>query len=238
MYNEFYLKEYLPIRYEATPNQFANRQTCYHFKDGILSDEVKNEFLEKIESITGKDKSSWTICFIPASTRSKTVTRFGKLSDAIKTAGYSVAFDAVHNEKDREPEHISGKTINPIEGFGFIADEISGKDVIVIDDIITRGVTFNMIADKLLAMGATTVTGLFLAKTINPDYSLCFEPESNDPDEDYDRDEDYEQAEDYWEGEETYGCYNGSYAQDVEGWSDQDIDDVLDGDPDAYWNID
>ena len=87
-------------------------------------------------------------------------------------------------------------------------------------------------------MGATTVTGLFLAKTINPDYSLCFEPESNDPDEDYDRDEDYEQAEDYWEEEETYGCYNGSYAQDVEGWSDQDIDDVLDGDPEAYWNID
>jgi len=36
----------------------------------------------------------------------------------------------------------------------------------------------------------------------------------------------------------TYENYNGSYAQDVEGWSDQDIDDVFDGDPDAYWNID
>lgn len=42
---------------------------------------------------------------------------------------------------------------------------------------------------------------------------------------------------DCWE-EETYENYNGSYAQDLEGWSDQDIDDVLDGDPDAYWNID
>ena len=30
----------------------------------------------------------------------------------------------------------------------------------------------------------------------------------------------------------------GSYAQDVEGWSDDDIDEVFDGDPDAYWNID
>ena len=36
----------------------------------------------------------------------------------------------------------------------------------------------------------------------------------------------------------AYERYNGSYAQDVEGWSDQDIDDVFDGDPDAYWNID
>ena len=43
---------------------------------------------------------------------------------------------------------------------------------------------------------------------------------------------------DYYEEEKTYDNYNGSYAQDVEGWSDQDIDDVFDGDPDAYWNID
>ena len=35
-----------------------------------------------------------------------------------------------------------------------------------------------------------------------------------------------------------YGRYSGSYAQDEMGWSDDDIDTVLDGDPDAYWNID
>ncbi len=44
---------------------------------------------------------------------------------------------------------------------------------------------------------------------------------------------------DFYEDErETYNNYHGSYAQDVEGWSDQDIDEVFDGDPDAYWNID
>ncbi|MDK2842764.1 MAG: hypothetical protein PWQ17_2270 [Anaerophaga sp.] len=53
---------------------------------------------------------------------------------------------------------------------------------------------------------------------IEEDYSF------NDYDNDYD--------------ERTYENYNGSYAQDVEGWSDQDIDDALDGAPDAYWNID
>ena len=50
-------------------------------------------------------------------------------------------------------------------------------------------------------------------------------------------DEDYYES-DYYDEEPTYERYNGSYAQDVEGWSDQDIDDVFDGDPDAYWNID
>ena len=36
----------------------------------------------------------------------------------------------------------------------------------------------------------------------------------------------------------TYHNYHGSYAQDEMGWSDDDIDTVLDGNPDAYWNID
>lgn len=36
----------------------------------------------------------------------------------------------------------------------------------------------------------------------------------------------------------TYERYSGSYAQDEMGWSDDDIDTVLDGDPSAYWNID
>jgi hypothetical protein len=49
---------------------------------------------------------------------------------------------------------------------------------------------------------------------------------------------DYNFHNDYNYDEPSYGRYAGSYAQDVEGWSDNDIDDVFDGDPDAYWNID
>lgn len=38
--------------------------------------------------------------------------------------------------------------------------------------------------------------------------------------------------------EPTYDRYNGSYAQDEMGYSDDDIDTIFDGDPEAYWNID
>lgn len=48
----------------------------------------------------------------------------------------------------------------------------------------------------------------------------------------------YYDNDDAYDYEATYDEYNGSYAQDVEGWSDQMIDDALDGDPEAYWNID
>lgn len=36
----------------------------------------------------------------------------------------------------------------------------------------------------------------------------------------------------------SYGKYSGSYAQRVEGYSDEDIDAIFGGEPDAYWNID
>lgn len=32
--------------------------------------------------------------------------------------------------------------------------------------------------------------------------------------------------------------FAGTYVHDVMGWSNEEIYDVLDGDPDAYWNID
>lgn len=37
---------------------------------------------------------------------------------------------------------------------------------------------------------------------------------------------------------QTYERYGGSYAQNEMGYSDDDIDTIFDGDPDAYWNID
>lgn len=36
----------------------------------------------------------------------------------------------------------------------------------------------------------------------------------------------------------SYGEYEGTYAQDVMGYSDEAINDAFEGDPEAYWNID
>lgn len=48
----------------------------------------------------------------------------------------------------------------------------------------------------------------------------------------------YDDDECDYDDEQTYDRYNGTYAQDEMGYSDDDIDTVLDGDPSAYWNID
>ena len=48
----------------------------------------------------------------------------------------------------------------------------------------------------------------------------------------------HEYSEQEYYEEQTYDKYCGSYAQDEMGYSDDDIDTIFDGDPDAYWNID
>lgn len=60
-----------------------------------------------------------------------------------------------------------------------------------------------------------------------------------DEDKAFEEDREEEEYDDNsWYDEDNYYKYKGSYAQDVMGLSDEFIDDVLDGDPEAYWNID
>lgn len=80
-------------------------------------------------------------------------------------------------------------------------------------------------------------------KSVKPDFKLSDEgiKKLNDKYENWENEQqqdEYDDNDDYYDRRESYGEYAGSYAQDVEGLSDDFINDVLDGDPDAYWNID
>lgn len=48
----------------------------------------------------------------------------------------------------------------------------------------------------------------------------------------------YQQYRDSLYDDDNISCYSGSYAHDEALYSDDDIDTIFDGDPDAYWNID
>ena len=55
--------------------------------------------------------------------------------------------------------------------------------------------------------------------------------------DDFDENE-YNEDPRYSRGHRSFQKYRGSYAQDEAGYSDDEIDDIFDGDPSAYWNID
>lgn len=43
---------------------------------------------------------------------------------------------------------------------------------------------------------------------------------------------------DYYEYDFSQDDFAGTYAHDVEGYTDEEIYEIFEGDPDAYWNID
>ena len=55
---------------------------------------------------------------------------------------------------------------NKMENLTFNKKYIRGKHVLLIDDVITTGASLIQIGNKLLELGAMSVRGVFMAKTI------------------------------------------------------------------------
>ena len=165
--------EYLPTRYSATYSQREDRSAVYRFKDtGICEGRIFDGFVNIIKQIAGNNKSDYVICFIPASSQSKTYTRYSSLATRLENAtGVKACFGAIKRSVDKASGYLNGKSGNPIEGLSYDSSYFRGKKVILIDDVITRGRTFCMTANELLDRGAIDVVGLFVAKTINPDWN-------------------------------------------------------------------
>jgi len=171
-YTYYYTMEYLPKRFTASQQQVRNRQQIYNFKDGKSCPIVINNLIQAINRITAGNKSQYVIGFIPASTQQKTHTRFHAVSLRLKSAtGVNAFVDLVTRRRDTEAGHISGKSSNPAADFSVNRSYCHGKKVILIDDVITRGVTFSDTAKKIQNEGATAVIGLFVGKTVSPGHS-------------------------------------------------------------------
>lgn len=148
----------------------SNNYKIFSFKEGkykyILNDLTKTlkkcGLFEQIYSDT-----VWSMQIIPSSTQSKTNLRFKnfcqEMSDSLQINN---GFDAI-TTKDRN-QYKGLKNINKIEYLHFKKDLISGKNILLFDDIITTGESFTQISNVLKDMGAKTIIGITIGKTIVP----------------------------------------------------------------------
>lgn len=160
------LMEYLPMRYPPTLEEEKNRRIVSNFKRGRCSPELKNKFTDAIKQLKEERKDvKLRVCFIPAITADKTALRYSQLATAIETeTGIPSDYHTIL-PKRATGLMATGKT-DPAEAFLFNKEQIEGKDIILIGDIITTGTNFTKTCQKLTELGAKSVIGLFLAKTI------------------------------------------------------------------------
>ena len=170
--------EYIPKKYVGlSSKQMQDRQAVYSFKDGNCPQYVKEQVLDRIQSKIAGNPSSWVVCFIPASTKQKHIRRYSALASYLNSnLGCEVRIDGIDVAYDKDSGHMTGKTGNPTENMRFNPEVFSGKRVILVDDVRTRGTTFTMTADKMSALGAVTVFGVFVAQTIHPDLPIDTTP--------------------------------------------------------------
>ena len=160
------LMEYLPLRYPPTLEEEKNRRIVSNFKRGRCSPELKNQFTDAIKQLKEERKDvKLRVCFMPAITADKTALRYSQLATAIET-GTGIPSDYHTILPKRATELMPTGKSDPAEDFLFNKEQIEGKDIILIGDIITTGTNFTKTCQKLTELGAKSVIGLFLAKTI------------------------------------------------------------------------
>lgn len=161
------LMEYLPLRLPATEEEERIRKIVHDFKNGKCLPELKNKFTDAIKQLKEERKNvKLRVCFIPAITADKTALRYSQLATAIESeTGIPSDYHTILPKRATELM-ATGKT-DPAEDFLFNKEQIEGKDIILIGDIITTGTNFTKTCQKLTELGAKSVIGLFLAKTIH-----------------------------------------------------------------------
>ena len=159
------LMEYLPLRYPPTLEEEKKRRIVSNFKRGRCSPELKNQFTDAIKQLKEERKDvKLRVCFMPAITADKTALRYSQLATAIESeTGIPSDYHTILPKPATELM-ATGKT-DPAEDFLFNKEQIEGKDIILIGDIITTGANFTKTILMLAELVSKSVTCFFLAKT-------------------------------------------------------------------------
>lgn len=166
--------DYIPSYYEKlTEEQQRDQHIVLDFKEGQYDEDIILWFRQNIWKMTEGNEYSWSVCFMPCSSNEEQKKRFGKLADYLKkNTRVEIHLSTFGYTEKRDSSHQVGKTDIDIKNIALNVPDIFAKNVILIGDIITTGETFNRTAEQALHMGANSVHGLFLAKTIHPDLPM------------------------------------------------------------------
>ncbi len=141
--------------------QFAN--TVYLFKEG--KDECSQYFAQTFKAL--RPACDITIMFMPCSTQKHYYNRFSSLAYFfLKFRGVQSGIDYISFTGERESKHTSQQRNKIEESSNYIINtNLTGKKIIIVDDLLTTGKSLSSYAKKLKDSGAEIAGAIFLAKT-------------------------------------------------------------------------
>ena len=165
-----WMLKYYPVRIKNVGDrQKADRQTVWDFKDGRAYEEVAQMTAGQLIAQFGERLPDIVFSCVPASSCEKNELRYKRFSERVceltrAINGYphihvSSERPAVHEHRKDETEARSARMADFDTAF------FNGKDVLLFDDIITKGISYATAESELEACGANVLGGIFLAKT-------------------------------------------------------------------------
>ena len=169
IFYDYYIRtKHLPY---ASDIQQEITQRVPELKDGLNpSSDLYSEALRTLEAYFNenwKTSQGPTIIFMPCSSEQTYYSRFSALARSLsKRYNYNTDIDAIQYTNSRSSKHRS-QNRNAIESNSniVISPKIIGKQVIIIDDVITTGDSLHQFAKELRTYGVIIKAAAFLAHT-------------------------------------------------------------------------
>lgn len=169
IFYDYYIRsKHLPY---ASDIQQGITQRVLELKDGLNpSSDLYSEALKILEAHFNenwKHPQGPTIIFMPCSSEQTYYSRFSALARSLsKRYNYNTDIDAIQYTNSRSSKHRS-QNRNAIESSSnvVISPKIIGKQVIIMDDVITTGKSLHQFAKELRTYGVTIKAAVFLAQT-------------------------------------------------------------------------
>ena len=158
--------------YSLSAEEWDNREMIYNFKNkSELTDPISHRnamdkaiglLLPRLKSTFGERLPGLTLVCIPASTAKKTKVRFEEFAAIVTGAtGMANGYDHVHVAVDAESKHLSN-----LPQYTLDEEWLSGRDVLLFDDIMATGGSISSFARQLTQAGAHVVAAVVLGKTV------------------------------------------------------------------------
>lgn len=168
----YYLHDYLPTRIE--PRGMYQKQVSnliFRFKEGGFCGKLVAKIISLCMAYIDyiRDPEQTVLIPIPASTQDRHRKRFPVLCYHLsRWLNVQDGFPAIWIKYDRaESKGKSKKRI--LTNLNINRKYVEGKHILLFDDVLTTRQSFMQLQRKLAAMGAKSVTGIFLAKTDHSD---------------------------------------------------------------------